>query len=110
MLERSKGRQRVLYEEALERNKEGRELGLVFDSEEWPQIIQQNLKGFEQQNIDGRARILSNLSEALTEMFIQYSEKIATSMSRGAMAVLISSILLFALGFYVPMMTMRMSM
>ncbi|HBO7920215.1 type II secretion system F family protein [Pseudomonas aeruginosa] len=110
MLERSKGRQRVLYEEALERNKEGRELGLVFDSEEWPQIIQQNLKGFEQQNIDGRGRILSNLSEALTEMFIQYSEKIATSMSRGAMAVLISSILLFALGFYVPMMTMRMSM
>lgn len=110
MLERSKGRQRALYEDALERNKEGRELGLVFESDEWPQIIQQNLKGFEQQQVDGRSRILSNLSEALTEMFIQYSEKIAGAMSRGAMAVLISSILLFALGFYVPMMTMRMSM
>lgn len=110
MLERSKGRQRQLYEETLERNKEGRELGHVFDSEEWPKIISQNLKGFEQQNLDSRARILSNLSEALTEMFIQYSEKIATAMSRGAMLVLISSILLFALGFYVPMMTMRMTM
>jgi len=110
MLERSKGRQRELYEDALERNKEGRELGQVFESEEWPNIIAQNLKGFEQQNIDGRHAILTNLSEALTEMFIQYSEKIANSMARGSMIVLISSILLFALGFYVPMMTMRMTM
>lgn len=110
MMERSKGRQRLLYEEALERNKEGRELGQVFESEEWPKIIAQNLKGFEQQNIDGRQAILGNLSEALTEMFIQYSEKIANSMARGSMIVLISSILLFALGFYVPMMTMRMTM
>jgi len=110
MLERSKGRQRELYEDALERNKEGRELGQVFESEEWPTIIAQNLKGFEQQNIDGRHAILTNLSEALTEMFIQYSEKIANSMARGSMIVLISSILLFALGFYVPMMTMRMTM
>ncbi|PWC98984.1 MULTISPECIES: secretion protein [Pseudomonas] len=110
ILERSKGHQRQLYEEALERNKEGRELGQVFDSEEWPKIISQNLKGFDKQNVDGRSAILANLSEALTEMFIQYSEKIANSMSRGSMLVLISSILLFALGFYVPMMTMRMTM
>lgn len=110
MLERSKGRQRALYEEALERNKEGRELGQVFENEEWPTIISQNLKGFEEQNPDGRQAILVNLSEALTEMFIQYSEKIANSMARSSMIVLISSILLFALGFYVPMMTMRMTM
>ncbi|MCF5382115.1 secretion protein [Pseudomonas syringae] len=110
MLDRSKGRSRDLYEDALQRIKEGRELGNIFDNEEWPKIISQNMKGFEQQNLDGRARILTNLTEALTEMFVNYSEKIATRMSLGSMLVLISSILLFALGFYVPLMTMRMTM
>ena len=110
MLERSKGRLHALYEEALERNKEGRDLGLVFESEEWPVIISQNLKDFDQQTLDGRERILTNLSEALSEMFMFNSEKIANNMSFGAMMVLISSIVLFALGFYVPMMTMRMTM
>jgi hypothetical protein len=110
MHERSKGSQRKLYEDALARNKEGRELGHVFENEEWPRIITQNFKGFEQQTIDGRSRILANLSEALTEMFVQCSEKIADTMARGSMAVLITSILLFSLGFYVPMMTMRMTM
>lgn len=110
MLERSKGRSRALYEDALQRVKEGRELGHIFETEEWPKIIAQNMKGFEQQNLDGRARILTNLSEALTEMFVHFSEKIATRMSLGSMLVLISSILLFALGFYVPLMTMRMTM
>lgn len=110
MHERSKGRVRDLYQVALERNKEVRELGQVFEGDEWPKIIAQNMKGFEQQNLEGRSRILSNLSEALTEMFIQYSENIAGKMGFGSMVVLISSILLFALGFYVPMMTMRMTM
>lgn len=110
MYERSKGRQRLLYEQALERNNEGRELGSIFDDDDWPKIISQNLKGFEHQAIDGRNAILKNLSEALTEMFVHYSEKIANTMARASMLVLISSILLFALGFYIPMMTMRMTL
>lgn len=110
MLERSSGRQRAIYQEALTKNLEGRELGQVFDHEEWPRIISQNLKGFEEQNLDSRARILSNLSEALTEMFVQYSESIANTMGRTAMLVIASSILLFALGFYVPLMTARISL
>lgn len=110
MFERSKGRQRLLYEQALERNNEGRELSSIFEDDEWPKIISQNLKGFDHQAIDGRHAILNNLSEALTEMFIHYSEKIANTMARASMLVLISSILLFALGFYIPMMTMRMSL
>lgn len=110
LLERSKGRLRKLYEEALERNNEGRELGQVFESDEWPKVISQNLKDFDQQNLDGRARILQNLTEALTEMFMSCSEKIASNMSLGAMLVLIGSILMFALGFYIPMMSMRTSM
>lgn len=110
LLERSNGHTRVLYEECLQLLTEGRELGLAFDGDEWPRIIAQNLKGFEQQTLDNRSRILSNLTEALSEMFVHYSEKIASAMSLGALIVIISSILLFALGFYVPLMTMRMTM
>lgn len=110
LFERSKGRQRAIYEDALARNVEGRELGAVLEAEEWPKIISQNLRGFEKQNLDGRARILSNLSEALTEMFIHYSESIADNLTRMSMATLVCSILMFALGFYMPMVTMRMAM
>lgn len=110
LLERSKGRQRDIYEDALARNVEGRELGVVLESEEWPKIISQNLKGFEKQNLDGRSRILSNLTEALTEMFIQHSEAIADRLGQLSMATLVFSILMFAMGFYMPMVTMRMTM
>ncbi len=107
LLERAKGQQRKMYEDALQRLKEGRELGEIFDDPEWPRIIAQNLQGFEQQTPDGRERVLSNLSEALTEIFVQYSEKIAGSVAKLSMIILLSSVLLFALGFYVPLMTMR---
>ena len=108
--ERSKGRQRAIYEEALALNVEGRELGEVLDSDEWPKIVSQNLIGFEKQNLDGRARILKNLSNALTEMFVHHSESIADNLGRLSMASLIFSLFLFALGFYMPMVTMRMTM
>ncbi|NVL48619.1 secretion protein [Pseudomonas syringae pv. actinidiae] len=108
--ERSKGRQRDIYQEALARNEEGRELGAVLESEEWPKIVSQNLKGFEKQTLDGRARILTNLTDALTEMFVNYSESIADNLGRLSMATLVFSILMFALGFYMPMVTMRMVM
>ena len=108
--ERSKGRQRGIYEEALALNVEGRELGEVLDSDEWPKIVSQNLIGFEKQNLDGRARILKNLSNALTEMFVHHSESIADNLGRLSMASLIFSLFLFALGFYMPMVTMRMTM
>jgi type II secretory pathway component PulF len=108
--DRTKGRVRDLYKEALERNVERREIGQVFEGDEWPKIISQNMKGFEHQTLEGRERILQNLSEALTGMYIHYSEKIADTVSVGAMLVLISSIMLFGIGFYVPMVTMRMTM
>lgn len=110
LFERSKGRQRKIYEEALTRIGEGLELGSVLDSDEWPRIFTQNLNGFEKQNLDGRDRILSNLSDALTEMFVYYSESIADNLGRLSMIVLACSILMFAIGFYLPMVTMRMSM
>ena len=91
-------------------NVEGRELGEVLDSDEWPKIVSQNLIGFEKQNLDGRARILKNLSNALTEMFVHHSESIADNLGRLSMASLIFSLFLFALGFYMPMVTMRMTM
>jgi type II secretory pathway component PulF len=108
--DRSKGRTRDLYREALARNVERREIGQVFDEVEWPPIISQNMKGFDAQTLEGRDRILDNLSEALTSMFVHYSEKIADTVSLGAMLVLIASIMLFGIGFYVPMVTMRMTM
>nr|WP_192963254.1 type II secretion system F family protein [Pseudomonas fluorescens]CEK42034.1 hypothetical protein PQBR57_0081 [Pseudomonas fluorescens SBW25] len=110
LFERSKGRQRAIYEDALERNVEGRELGAVLETDEWPKIVSQNLKGFEQQNIDGRGRILTTLSEALTEMFINYSESIADTLGILSMITLVISLMMFALGFYLPMATMRMTM
>lgn len=110
LIERSKGDQRVMYEEASKLLNEGRELGAIFASEGWPKIISQNLQGFEQQTVDGRNRILSNLSEALSTIFMQYSEKIATAIGRISMLTLISALLVFALGFYVPLMTMRPSL
>lgn len=110
LLERSKGREREIYDDALARNVEGRELGAVLDTDEWPKIVSQNLKGFEKQNIDGRGRILTNLSEALTEMFINYSESIADTLGILSMITLVISLMMFALGFYLPMATMRMTM
>lgn len=89
---------------------EGRELGAVLETEDWPKIISQNLKGFEKQNLDGRSRILTNLSDALTEMFVQYSESISDNLGRISMLTLVCSLLMFALGFYMPMVTMRMVM
>lgn len=110
LFERSKGHQRDIYADAMARTAEGRELGAVLESDEWPKIISQNLKGFEKQGLDGRARILTNLCEALTEMFVQYSESISDNLSRLSMLTISCSLMMFALGFYVPMVTMRMVM
>lgn len=108
LMERASGRQRLLYENGLKQMlSEGRELGEIFNDDEWPRIIAQNLQGFEQQTPDGRERVLSNLTEALTEIFIQYSEKIAGAVSKFSMVILLGSILLFALGFYIPLVSMR---
>lgn len=108
--DRSKGRQREIYKEALDLKVEGREISAVLVSDEWPKIITQNLKGFDQQNLDSREKILKNLAAALTEMFVNYSESIADNLGRLSMATLIFSLFLFALGFYMPMVTMRMAM
>ena len=110
LFERSKGRQREIYADAMSQTSEGRELGAVLETEDWPKIISQNLKGFEKQNLDGRSRILTNLSDALTEMFVQYSESISDNLGRISMLTLVCSLLMFALGFYMPMVTMRMVM
>tara|TARA_R110002124_G_scaffold128157_15_gene288683 strand:+ start:7205 stop:8365 length:1161 start_codon:yes stop_codon:yes gene_type:complete len=108
MMERSSGRQRLMYEVGLnELSSQSRELGDIFQNPEWPKIISQNLQGFEQLAPDGRDQVLTNLNEALTEMFVQYSDKIARIASIASVAVIISSIMIFALGFYVPLMSMN---
>lgn len=108
--ERSTGEPRIMYETAQQALAEGREIGEIFDDPAWPKIISQNLQGFEEQTPDGRARILENLTDALTEIFTQYSQRIASLVGKIATLVLVSSILLFALGFYVPLVTMRPGM
>ena len=110
MMERAKGGQIAIFQQAYERLKEGRELGAVFDNDEWPKIIGQNLSGFEEQGVDARKRVLDNLINALSAIFTDYSERIAALFSRIALIVIMTSILLFALGFYIPMVTVKVSM
>lgn len=110
MMERAKGAQIAVFQQAYERLKEGRELGAVFDNAEWPKIIGQNLSGFEEQGVDARKRVLDNLINALSAIFTDYSERIAALFSKIALIVIMTSILLFALGFYIPMVTVKVSM
>lgn len=54
--------------------------------------------------------MLDNLINALSAIFTDYSERIAALFSRIALIVIMTSILLFALGFYIPMVTVKVSM
>jgi type II secretory pathway component PulF len=110
MMERASGSQIAIYQQAHEKLKAGRELGGVFDNAEWPKIIGQNLSGFEEQGVDARKRVLENLINALSAIFTDYSERIAGLFSKIALLVIMTSIMLFALGFYIPMVTVKVSM
>lgn len=107
---RSKGLTHRLYREATERLTEGRQLADVFDSPEWPPILHQNLLGFEEQGPGGRDMILSNLSEALRAYYLQYSARVSRAASLVGFAMMVLTIMMFAIGFYMPIVTLNSAM
>lgn len=107
---RSKGLTHRLYREAAERLTEGRQLADVFDSPEWPPILHQNLLGFEEQGPGGRDMILSNLSEALRAYYLQYSARVSRAASLVGFGMMILTILMFAIGFYMPIVNLNSAM
>lgn len=107
LLQRSKGHTHRLYTEALDRLNEGRELADIFDTEEWPPLLYQNLMGFDAQSPKGRENVLMNLGEALKTYYIQYSAKISTTASMVGMGMLLLTIIMFAAGFYMPIVNLN---
>jgi type II secretory pathway component PulF len=99
---RSKGLTHSLYLEASERLIEGRPLATVFDNPEWPALIHQNLQGFEKHNPNGRDVVLMNLSDALKAYYFSYSEKISNTASFIGFLLMLLSIAMLAIGFYMP--------
>lgn len=104
---RSKGLTHRLYQEASERLNEGRQLSDVFDSPEWPPIVHQNLQGFEDQGIAGRDLILSNLNDALRAYYLEYSARVSRAASLVGFAMMILTIMMFAIGFYMPIVNLN---
>lgn len=102
---RSNGLTHQLYGEALERLVEGRDLSSVFNNQEWPDIIHQNLSGFDMLGPEGRGLVLSNLADALRAYFLSYSHKISKACLTCGFALIIFSIILFAMGFYLPLVS-----
>lgn len=105
--QRSKGKSHHLYAEALSRLEEGNALSRVFENPEWPRILYQNLQGFEEQSPSGRDRVLTNLGGALKEYFLLYSGQISRLCQLTGMAFMLFSILLFAVGFYMPLISLN---
>jgi type II secretory pathway component PulF len=102
LLQRSKGRTHRLYEEALRRLEEGRDLADIFNTDEWPPLLNQNLQGFDGQSPEGREKVLENLGKALKTYYIQYSEKISSTASLIGFSMMMLTIIMFAVGFYLP--------
>lgn len=107
LLQRSKGHTHFLYEEAIERLTEGRELAEVFNTDEWPPILHQNLMGFDNQSPSGRENVLGNLAEALKTYYIQYSAKISSTASIIGFGMMLFTIIMFAVGFYMPIVNLN---
>lgn len=104
---RSKGLNHRLYLEAADRLTEGRQLSDVFDSPEWPAIVHQNLQGFEEQGPSGRDMILSNLNEALRAYYLEYSSRVSRAASMFGFGMMILTIMMFAIGFYMPIVNLN---
>lgn len=105
--QRSKGMTHMLYSEALERLQEGRELSEIFKSEEWPPILYQNLQGFDMQSPAGRETVLANLANALKAYFLQYSGKVSQLALMFGFGMILVTIMLFAVGFYMPIINLN---
>ncbi|MCT8162754.1 type II secretion system F family protein (plasmid) [Pseudomonas fulva] len=104
---RSKGLTHRLYVEASDRLNEGRQLSDVFDSPEWPPIVHQNLQGFEEQGPSGRDLVLTNLNEALRAYYLEYSARVSRAASIIGFAMMILTIMMFAVGFYMPIVNLN---
>lgn len=104
---RSKGLTHRLYQEATERLNEGRPLSEVFDGPEWPPIVHQNLQGFEDQGPTGRDLILSNLNDALRAYYLEYSARVSRAASMVGFGMMILTIMMFAIGFYMPIVNLN---
>lgn len=102
---RSKGRTHKLYTDALDRLAEGRDLSSVFDNEEWPELLHQNLAGFDMQASEGRDLVLTNLAAALRAYFLSFSHKISKVCMVVGFGLIIFTILMFAIGFYLPLVS-----
>lgn len=107
---RSKGLTHSLYLDASERLAEGRQLSDVFDNPEWPALIHQNLHGFEEHSPSGRDMVLQNLSDALKAYYFSYSEKITGTASFVGFMLMILSIAMLAIGFYMPILSLSQAM
>lgn len=104
---RSKGLTYRLYEDAIQRLKEGRPLAEVFNNDEWPRLLHQNLQGFDNHRPAGRDIVLKNLVETLKAYYVEYSAKIATFASVTGFALMLLTIMLLAVGFYLPIANMQ---
>ncbi len=105
--QRSKGRAHALYASALDRLEEGNALSKVFENDEWPNILFQNLQGFENQSPSGRDVVLSNLASALKEYYLMYSGRISRLCLMTGMLFILVAIMLFAVGFYMPLISLN---
>jgi type II secretory pathway component PulF len=102
---RSKGLTYQLYTDSIDRLVEGRDLSSVFNNEEWPELLHQNLAGFDMQGPEGRDLLLSNMAAALREYYLSYSHKISKVCMVVGFALIIFTILMFAIGFYLPLVS-----
>ncbi|HIH7256770.1 TPA: type II secretion system F family protein [Pseudomonas aeruginosa] len=110
MMQRSRGRAHALYQEAHARLVEGRELSDVFDNPEWPPLITQNLQGFDNQSPAGRDNVLSNMADALKAYYLRHSEKVAQMSSVIGFSMMLLTIMMFAIGFYLPIINLASAM
>lgn len=107
---RSKGIDTKIYQDAIDIVSTGAGLPAIFNAEFWPPIVLQNMQGFEDQSPDNRTKILNNLAKALKSYYIVYSGKIAKAASTTGFLLLVSSVLTFAIGFYLPLLTISQSL
>jgi type II secretory pathway component PulF len=105
--QRSKGKAHALYAQAIERLEEGSALSGIFENDDWPAILHQNLQGFEQQSPSGRDIVLSNLAGALKEYYLMFSGRISQLCLMAGMGFILFAIMLFAVGFYMPLISLN---